>query len=121
MIHNVIFGWVVRRVPELAGILTMVFSLYGSLPPQHQETVWSVLQGEGGGLTISTVIGLAIYVGSQVMSFRATVRPQVVTEQGEKIKTKQIPVTKKTEIERAARASPETPTVFEKLLGKFGF
>lgn len=41
--------------------------------------VFAILTGQGGTLTIGAGIGFAVYVWSQIMSYRATVKPQVVT------------------------------------------
>ena len=76
---NVVMGWVWRRVLEIAGWLGVAASIYAGLPPEYQGVVLAILTGQGGSLTIGAGIGFAVYVGSQVMSYRATVKPQVVT------------------------------------------
>lgn len=76
---NVVMGWVWRRVLEVGGGLGILFSIFSGLPPEYQGVIIAILTGQGGTLTIGAAIGFAVYVWSQIMSYRATVRPQIVT------------------------------------------
>ncbi len=84
-------------------------SIYAGLPPEYQGVVLAILTGQGGTLTIGAGIGFAVYVWSQVMSYRATTKPQVVT--GSKTKL-DIPVLTdeqaKDMVERETGVRPET-------------
>ena len=106
---NVVMGWVWRRVLEVAGWLGVAASIYAGLPPEYQGVVLAILTGQGGTLTIGAGIGFAVYVWSQVMSYRATTKPQVVT--GSKTKL-DIPVLTdeqaKDMVERETGVRPET-------------
>lgn len=82
---NVVLGWIWRRVLEIAGWLGVAASIYAGLPPEYQGVVFAILTGQGGTLTIGAGIGFAVYIWSQVMSYRATVKPQVVTSEKKKI------------------------------------
>lgn len=82
---NVVLGWVGRRVLEVGGWLAALIPFFMTMPPEHQATVLDILQGDGGSLSIMTYIGLAGYVFSQIASYRATVRPQVVTSTKKKV------------------------------------
>ncbi len=116
MFQNVIIGWIARRVPELVGLVTMLVTLYNSLPAQHQETIVAVLTGQGGGLTVSALIGLALYLWAQFMSYRATVKPQVVTSDGQKVAI--APNTRAaSQIEAVAATAPKPRTLWERLTG----
>lgn len=76
---NVIIGWIARRVLEIGGWLAAVIPLFMAMPPEHQAVIIAILSGQGGGLSVAAVIGFAVYLWSQIMSWRSTVRPQVVT------------------------------------------
>ncbi len=76
---NVVMGWVWRRVLEIGGWLGVAASIYAGLPPEYQGVVIAILTGQGGSLSIAAVFGFAVYIWSQIMSFRSTVKPQVVT------------------------------------------
>ena len=76
---NVVVGWVLRRVGEVAGLLAFLLSLVLSLPPAYQDVIIALLTGQGGGLTITAILGLLGYLWAQYRSYRATVTPQVVT------------------------------------------
>lgn len=80
MAGNVVLGWIWRRVLELAGWLGAVLSIVAAMPPEQQAIIIAILSGQGGGLSIAAMFGFALYLWSQVMSFRATVRPQVVAD-----------------------------------------
>lgn len=77
---HVLFGWVWRRVQELSGLALALVPLFLSLPPQYQDALKAVLTGQGGGLTISTAIGFALYVYGQWRSFSATTKNQIVID-----------------------------------------
>lgn len=82
---NVIIGWVSRRVLEVGGWLAAVIPLFMAMPPEHQAVIVAILSGQGGGLSVAALIGFAVYVWSQIMSWRSTVRPQVVTSDKKRI------------------------------------
>lgn len=82
---NVILGWISRRVLEVGGWLAAVIPLFMAMPPENQAVIIAILSGQGGALSISAVIGFAIYLWSQIMSWRSTVRPQVVTSSKKRI------------------------------------
>lgn len=75
---NVVMGWIWRRVLEVGGWLGIAASIYAGLPPEYQGVVLAILTGQGGSLTIGAGIGFAVYMWSQVMSYRSTVTPHVV-------------------------------------------
>jgi len=115
--QNVVLGWVWRRAQELVAWAFTLVPLYLALPAAHQETIREILTGQGGGLSVSAVLGLAWYLWTQRQSFVATVKPQVVTSDGKKI-----PVEKNTraasQIEATATAAPKPRTLWERLTGQ---
>ncbi|MBJ3784017.1 hypothetical protein [Devosia sediminis] len=118
--QNVILGWIARRVPEVLGLVTMLVTFYNALPPAHQETIVAVVTGQGGGLTVSAVIGLGLYVWAQIMSYRATVKPQVVTTDAKKIELPKagegVGTTRK--VEALAEGAPQPKSLWERLTGR---
>lgn len=77
-------GWIGRRILEVGGWLALAVSTISALPPAYQELVLAVLTGQGGAQSIAAYFGLAVYIVSQVMSWRETTKPQVVAD-GQKV------------------------------------
>lgn len=120
-----IFGWLWRRVQELASAAAGLVPLYLALPPTYQELITGILQGKGGGYSISLYLGFAYYLFTQWQSLKATTKPQVVTDAGVKINTvKDLPSAKKVLVEEVATAAAEKkaatrqPNILEKLFGR---
>lgn len=82
---NVIVGWIARRVLEVGGWFAAVIPLFMAMPPEHQAVILAILSGQGGGLSVAAVIGFVVYLWSQIMSWRSTVRPQVVTSDNKRL------------------------------------
>lgn len=115
--QNVLLGWLWRRLQELVAWTAGLAPLFLSLPPEHQALIVAVLQGQGGGYSISAYAGLAMYLWSQWQSFRATVKPQVVTSAGQKIAI--VPNTRAaSRIEAEASVAPRSRTLWERMTGK---
>lgn len=80
MLNNVAVQWLIRRVPDWGGTITFIVSLYLALPQEHKDTINAVLSGQGGGLTVSAVIGLGVFIYAQVISYRQTTKPKEVAK-----------------------------------------
>lgn len=102
--ENVVVGWIVRRVLEVGGWLGAIVPMIMALPPEHQAVIVAILTGQGGSLSIAAVIGFAVYIWSQIMSWRSTVRPQIVTSDH-----KRLPVPTLTEAEARAITGYDGP------------
>lgn len=76
---NVVLGWLWRRFQEIASWAFGLVPLYLSLPAPYQELIREILSGRGGAASISAYIGFAYYLYTQWQSWRATVKPQIVT------------------------------------------
>ena len=118
IIQSAAAGWIGRRVQELGSLAAMLVPVYLAMPPDMKESVHAIFTGQGGGLTISAAIGLVWYLWTQFQSFRATVKPQVVTGDGQKIAI--APNTRAaSEIEARAVAAPKPArTLWERIIGK---
>jgi len=117
--HNVVFGWLWRRGQELTSIATILVPIYLAMPPSMQKDVQAIFTGQGGGLTISAALGIAWYLWTQFQSWKATVRPQVVTTDGEKINLPQ-QSTATTQVEAIAKTAPvpRRRTIVDLVFGK---
>lgn len=117
--QNVILGWLWRRLQELVAFIATLAPFFLALPPEHQQFLWEVLQGRGGGLSISAYIGFGYYLFTQWQSWRATVRPQVVTAHAKKIALPKsgegASTTRKVEV--LAEGAPQRRTLWEMLTG----
>lgn len=119
---NAVLGWLWRRLQELVSWAFGLAPLYMALPPAHQETILSVLRGEGGTLSISAYAGLAWYLFTQWQSFRATVKDQVVVD-GQKVDPdKDMSARDSTLVKEkaltAADKKKRQPGILERLFGK---
>ena len=82
---NAVVGWVSRRVLEIGGWLAAIIPLFMAMPPEYQAVVVAILTGQGGGLSIATAFGFVVYLWSQIMSWRSTMRPHITTSYKQKI------------------------------------
>ena len=115
--QNVVLGWLWRRAQELAGLAFTLVPIYLAMPPSMQQDVQAIFTGQGGGLTISAALGILWYLWTQWQSYRATVRPQVVTADGQKITP--VPTSVAMErVEAQAKAAPKSTTLWERLTGQ---
>lgn len=107
ILTSVALGWLGRRFQELGSLAAVVIPIYLAMPPEHQKAILAILTGQGGGLSISTAIGLVWYLWTQWQSYRATVKPQVVTPQGAKVELDQLtPAAQADVLVTAAQAKP---------------
>lgn len=116
--QNVIMGWLWRRAQEIASLAGIFVPIYLAMPASMKDDVNAIFSGQGGGLTISAAIGLGWYVWTQIQSYRATTKPQVVTTDGTKIAlpTKgQEGVATTRKVEALAEAAPKPKTLWERL------
>lgn len=112
--QNVILGWLWRRAQELASFAGILVPIYLAMPPDMQQHVQAIFTGKGGGLTLSAYIGLGYYLWTQWQSYRATVKPQVVTGEGKKIAI--APNTRAaSRIEAEAAVAPKPRTLWERI------
>lgn len=119
---GVVAGWIGRRAIEVGGLLGTAAAFYLALPESQQGVIQRILTGNWQDITLGAVIPFAIYVGSQIMSFRATVKPQIVTEDGKKVSTSELPSATKTLVEAQAETVVERkkrrPSIFQRMFQK---
>lgn len=112
--QNVILGWLWRRAQELASFAGIFVPVYLAMPPDMQATVHAIFSGQGGGLTVSAYIGLGYYLWTQWQSYRATVKPQIVTQDGRKAELPRGSNAAR-QAEAVAAAAPAPKTLWERL------
>lgn len=118
MLNNVAVQWALRRVPEFAGIIVTLVTFYNSIPPQYQDIILKVASGQGGGLTVSALIGLALWLYAQVVSFRATNKPQAVVEENGKLVTNTLAPAKEREVKEAVAHVSSKKSLLDIVLGR---
>lgn len=115
--QNAILGWLWRRAQELAAWAFALVPVYLAMPPAMQDDVRAIFTGQGGGLSVSAVFGLAWYLWTQWQSYRATVQPQVVTTDGQKvILDKGTPAANRADA--VAATAPKPRTLWERLTAR---
>jgi hypothetical protein len=121
IVKSVVLGWLGRRVLDWGGwlgtFLLSVIGLYNALPQTAQAAIGSALQGNWQDLTLGAILPLGALVFSQIMSFRATVKPQVVTDKGEKVAMKELPKATQAEVKQKieTEAKQKRPTFLDGL------
>lgn len=121
---QVALGWIGRRLLDWGGwlgtALSFVLGVYGALPPSSQELVWLVLTGHWQTITLGMLLPALPLVISQIMSWRTTVRPQIVTPEGERVDPLKDMTTgeRATTLRTAARAAKRKPSLLERLTGR---
>ena len=117
MFQNVVWGWLGRRAVEIGGLVGLVWSAYAALAPGQQDLVNRIVTGKWQDITLGALVPFLIYAGSQVLSFRATVKPQVVTPDGAKTDFKKLPPTTRAKVQIDAKKV--TPPKVDTGLGQF--
>ena len=115
--QNVVLGWLWRRLQELVAFVAGLAPLFLMLPPEHQDLVVAVLRGQGGGYSVSAYLGFGLWIWSQWQSYRATVKPQIVTERGQKAELPKGSNASR-QAEAVAAAAPRPRTLWERLTNR---
>jgi hypothetical protein len=121
-------GWLGRRALDWGGWLGTValagIGFYNQLSPSQQAVIGQVISGNWQDITLGALAPFAVLVFSQVLSFRATTKPQIVTDEGVKVSTDDLPRNKKVLTEEIANVAAEKkkaarkPGLLDKLFGK---
>lgn len=119
---SVAVQWFLRRILDWGGwlgaFLLGVINFYNALPPVAQNVVVAVIEGHWQDITIGSLIPLGALVWSQIASFRATVRPQIVTGEGKVADLRELPPGNLNAVEQFATTAIERrgETLIEKAL-----
>lgn len=120
ILSSVALGWFGRRVLDWGGwlgtfLLTLI-GIYNGLPPAAQQAIGAVIKGEWQSLTLGSLIPIAALVWSQIASFRATVKPQVVTDEGKRVEMDKLAPAAQQTVKATVREAPKT--ILDALLDK---
>jgi len=122
ILSSVALGWLGRRVLDWGGwlgtFLLTIIGLYNGLPPLAQQAIQAVVSGHWQDITLGSLIPLAVLVWSQVSSFRATVKPQIVTSAGQKIDLDALQPVAAATVEATAVAAKRSRTLADLLAEK---
>jgi hypothetical protein len=120
ILSSVALGWFGRRILDWGGwlgtFLLTVIGLYNGLPPVAQQAIQAVVTGHWQDLTLGSLVPLAMLVWSQISSFRATVRPQIVTSDGQKVELDKLQPAVQATVEATAVAAPRRRTLASAVL-----
>lgn len=120
ILSNVAVQWLIRRIPDWGGWIGTVggglLLFYNSLTPQQQNMINGLLQGNWQDITLGSLVPFAILVYSQIISFRATTKPETVTQTPDGT-TVAVPTHYNTESVEAGRTKPPKKTLFDILRG----
>lgn len=114
-------GWFLRRILDWGGwlgaALLAVINFYNALPPELQGVIVKVVAGNWREITLGAVPGLVALLWSQIQSYRATVRPQVVID-GQQLPIDRMPNREATGVVELSRTAlgKRSETLVEKLL-----
>lgn len=129
MFKTALAGWLWRRLWDWGGSTASwvggLLAAWSLLPRATQDTIGSILQGHWDDVSISAAWGLGIWAISQVFSLRATVKPQVVTEDGNKAELKALPSTTRAVVNAQAETAvlakkAQQPNLIDRLRSVFG-
>lgn len=115
--QNALLGWLWRRAQELAAHAMWMVPVYLAMTPGMQRDVQAIFTGQGGGLSVSAIIGIIYYLYTQWQSYRATTVAQVVTSSGQKITPKPDSVAME-RVETQAKAAPKRETLWDRIKPK---
>lgn len=112
ILSSVALGWFGRRVLDWGGwlgtfLLTLI-GIYNGLPPAAQQAIGAVIKGEWQSLTLGSLVPIAALVWSQIASFRATVKPQVVTDEGKRVEMDKLAPAAQQTVNATVREAPKT-------------
>jgi len=105
-LSSIAVQWFLRRILDWGGwigiTLLGVINFYNALPPPLQAAIVTVIEGRWQDITLGSLIPLGGLIWSQIQSFRATVKPQVVID-GQQVPMTEIP--QKTVVEELTRTA----------------
>lgn len=119
---SVAVQWWLRRIWDwggmVAGWIGGLLALYGLMPHDVQQTMLSVLQGQWGEVSLASAGGFIVWAFTQWRSYRATVKPQIVTEDGKQAEFRELPRSTANAVEQFAQTAihKRGETIIERLL-----
>lgn len=122
MLNNVAIQWLIRRVPDWGGWIAVpllgLLTFLSSLTPAQRELVTNLLQGNWEQITLGALIGFVPVVYANVISWRATVKPQAVVEENGKLVTNTLAPKKEKEVAEVVTNVSSKKSLWEILRGQ---
>ena len=107
IVSNVAWNWIGRRAMEIGGLGWTLYSIYAGMPPDGRDAVNQLFQGHWEGIQLGAIAGIALYLWTQRLSWKATTGDQVVVE-GKKVVPEKSVVAKQA-VETVAASTPPKP------------
>lgn len=98
LFSSVVLQWWLRRILELGPLVSGALSWFLNQPPEVQQTLLAILQGNWATVTLGTIVT----IGGYIWSFISTRRNQVTID-GQQVPLQQIP--QKVAVEEIARTA----------------
>lgn len=118
-LQNVAVQWAGRRALEVGGLLGTLFVFYQNLPPSTQAAIGKVFTNEWQDITLGSLVPIVAATWGYIWSFRSTVKPHVVTEDGKQVASKKLSGPTKAKVEtEAQRVAADQPSILGGLFGK---
>ena len=114
--------WWLRRIWDwggmIAGWLGGLLALYGLMPGEVQHAVLAILSGRWGDVSLAAAGGFIVWAFTQWRSYVATVKPQIVTEDGKVADMRDLPRGNASAVQEIATTAilNRGETIVEKLL-----
>ena len=122
MFNNVAVQWALRRVLDYGGwIGTLAGGLvlfYSQLTPSQQGLVSGLLQGNWQDITLGSLFPFLVLVYSQIISYRATVKPQAIVEENGRLVSNTLSTAKEAEVAETVKNVKTGKTLIEIWTGK---
>lgn len=122
MLQNIAVQWLIRRVLDWGGwIGTLAGGLiwfYAQLTPSQQNMIDGLLAGNWQDITLGSLLPFGVLVWSQIVSFRATVKPQAIVEENGKLVTNTLAPAKEKQVADVVTNVSSKKTLWEIITGK---
>lgn len=122
MLQNIAVQWAIRRVLDWGGwIGTLAGGLiwfYAQLTPSQQNMIDGLLAGNWQDITLGSLLPFGVLVWSQIVSFRATVKPQAIVEENGKLVTNTLAPAKEKQVADVVTNVSSKKTLWEIITGK---
>ena len=122
MLQSVAIQWLIRRIPDWGGWLAVpvlaVISFFAGLTPAQQELVTNLLEGNWERVTMGAFIGFLPVIYANIISFRATNKPQAVVEENGKLVTNTLAPKKEKEVADVVTNVSSRKTLLDIVLGR---
>lgn len=121
-VQSVAVQWWLRRIPDwlgwFGGAFMAALTTYNSIPPHLRPIVDRALEGNWQTITLGSIPPLAVWVYSQIISYRATNRVQAVVEENGKLVSNPLSTGKEAEVAETVKNVRSGRTLIEILQGK---